>query len=98
MITVVVASALLGVMLGLVFRVVVLCAVLLIGTVALIATGLAQGAGLWPVLIVTLAVAGSLQLGYLLGVMVRFGASARRARSKPQEERQVTQRAWAERQ
>jgi hypothetical protein len=98
LIIVIAASALLGVVLGLIFRVASLIAALLAGAAASVTTGMAQGAGLWPVLLVTLAIVISLQFGYLLGVMVRFGVSSKRERTEPQEqkERSVTQRAWAE--
>jgi hypothetical protein len=48
------------------------------------------------VLLVTLAIMVSLQFGYLLGVLVRFGVASRREHTEPQEETPAAgQQAWA---
>jgi len=72
-------SVLVGAVLGLRFRVFVLVPVICGALAIAVVDGLARGDGLWRLVLAMIMIAASLQLGYILGIVVRFVMGAARA-------------------
>jgi hypothetical protein len=72
-------GVLLGAVLGLRFKVLVLVPVICAALPIVVVAGIARGEGLWRLALAMIVVATSLQLGYILGIVVRFVLGAARA-------------------
>jgi len=72
-------SVLVGAMLGLRFKVFVLVPVICGALAIAVVEGIAGGDGLWRLVFAMIVIAASLQLGYILGIVVRFVMGAARA-------------------
>lgn len=74
------ATMAIGVLLGLRFKVFVLVPAIAISLGANFAIGIAKGSGIWPILFSTFITIAGLQIGYLVGVAIRFAVVRTRAR------------------
>jgi hypothetical protein len=70
---------LVGAVLGLRFKVLVLVPVICVALAIVLVDGIARGDGLWWLALAMVVIATSLQLGYILGIVVRFVLGAVRA-------------------
>jgi hypothetical protein len=70
---------LLGAVLGLRFKVLVLVPVICAALPVVVVAGIARGDGLWQLVLAMIVIATFLQLGYVLGIVVRFVMVAARA-------------------
>jgi len=72
-------SVLVGAVLGLRFKVFVLVPVICGALAIAVVEGIAGGDGLWRLVFAMTVIAASLQLGYILGIVIRFVMGAARA-------------------
>jgi len=70
---------LVGAVLGLRFKVLVLVPVICVALAIVLVDGIARGDGLWWLALAMIVITTSLQLGYILGNVVRFAMGAARA-------------------
>ena len=83
MLMLVLASMLVGAVLGLRFRILVLVPALLLMLALVVAGGLAHGDDVWSILLALMLGGISIQLGYLGGTAIRFTVAAARAPRLP---------------
>ena len=77
-------AMLIGVMLGLRFKVLILVRAIVIGSAATLGIGMAQSDSLWTTLLFVALAITALQMGYLAGTVIRFvSAGARGYKDSP---------------
>jgi hypothetical protein len=72
MVILIMIGILVGAVLGLRFKVLVLVPVVCGALAVVVVNGIARGDGLWQLVLAMTVIAISLQLGYVLGIVVRF--------------------------
>jgi hypothetical protein len=72
-----------GAVLGLRFKVFVLVPAIALSSAASWGVGIAHGNSFWSILLAMLFVMTALQVGYLAGIVIRFGVAKARARRHP---------------
>ena len=83
MMTLAMISLLVGMVLGQRFKVLVLMPTIAIALILVIGVGVARADTVWWIILSAIAVATSLQIGYLLGIGVRHALVAARASRSP---------------
>jgi len=78
-----ITAALMGFILGLRFKVLILAPAIVISLVAIFGIGIANGNNPRSILLATLFATTALQIGYLAGIVIRFGVARTRARRHP---------------